>query len=264
MPTVRSVDLSQALRALRERPPLVQCLTNTVVQQWTANVLLAAGASPAMVDNQHEAGAFAAIADAVLINLGTPHDDTAAAMSRAVASATEHGHPWVLDPVAVGALAWRTEIAMELLTRRPTVIRGNASEISAMAGGDGGRGTDATIDAEGVVGRAAELARSSGAVIAVSGPTDIITDGRVEVRLDHGHAWLTKVTGAGCALGALVAAYTAVSTPLIAATAATAHLTLAAESAASTSHGPGTFATHLLDAVASMEPGDLADRTVLR
>lgn len=264
MATTRPTDLAEALEALRGQPPLVQCLTNTVVQQWTANVLLASGASPAMVDNQHEAGPFATVADAVLVNLGTPHDDTADAMKRAVLSATEHGRPWVLDPVAVGGLAWRTDIACDLLTDGPTVIRGNASEISALAGGAAGRGTDATIDPEGVLGQANELARASGAVIAISGPTDIVTDGDNEVRLAHGHVWLTKVTGAGCALGALVAAYAAVSTPVVAAAAATAHLTLAAESAAEIANGPGTFAAHLLDAMALMEPGDLAKRVVLR
>ncbi len=259
-----AADLAGALRALRVQPPLIQCLTNTVVQQWTANVLLAAGACPAMVDNPHEAAGFAAVADAVLINLGTPHDDTADAMKQAVLSATEHGRPWVLDPVAVGGLAWRTAIARDLLAHAPTIIRGNASEIAALAGGAGGRGTDATADAEAVLEQAKELARTSGAVIAISGPTDIVTDGHDDVRLNHGHVWLTKVTGAGCALGALVAAYATVSTPLIAALAATAHLTLAAESAAESANGPGTFAVHLLDAMTAMEPDDLAQGVVLR
>src|SRR6476620_5749607 len=120
---------AEALAALRERVPLVQCLTNIVVTQWTANVLLAAGAAPAMVDNPEEAGPFAAIAGSVLINLGTPYAETVAAMDRAVAAATEAGTPWVLDPVAAGALAWRTEIAGKLLAAGPTVLRGNASEV---------------------------------------------------------------------------------------------------------------------------------------
>lgn len=262
--TVDATQVADALQALRERAPLVQCLTNTVVQQWTANVLLAAGASPAMVDNPHEAPEFAAVADGVLVNLGTPHDDTAEAMEAAVSSAVANDRPWVLDPVAVGGLGWRTRIARDLLIRNPTVIRGNASEIAALSGGEGGRGTDSTMDPEGVLDAAAALARSTGAVIAISGPVDVLTDGERTVRLGHGHPWLTRVTGAGCSLGALVAAYTAVSTPLIAAAAATAHLTLAAEAAAQSAHGPGTFAVQLLDQLELMQPADLGKRVQLR
>src|SRR6478736_9763518 len=116
---------AEALAALRERVPLVQCLTNIVVTQWTANVLLAVGAAPAMVDNPEEAGPFAAIAGGVLVNLGTPYAETVSAMELAVASAKEAGTPWVLDPVAAGALGWRTGIARTLLAQRPTVVRGN-------------------------------------------------------------------------------------------------------------------------------------------
>ena len=97
-------DLADALTALRDKPPLVQCLTNIVVAEWTANVLLAVGAAPAMVDNPQEAGRFATLAGGVLVNLGTPYDDTARAMHLAVAGAKLMKTPWVLDPVAVGAL----------------------------------------------------------------------------------------------------------------------------------------------------------------
>src|ERR1700712_5204202 len=124
-------DCAAALSALRDKAPLVQCLTNIVVAQWTANVLLAVGAAPAMVDNPEEAGPFAAIAGGVLVNLGTPYAETVAAMELAVASAREAGTPWVLDPVAAGALGWRTEIARKLLSESPTVLRGNASEVMA-------------------------------------------------------------------------------------------------------------------------------------
>src|SRR5450756_648744 len=120
--TVTPVNLADALTALRDRPPLVQCRTNIVVAGWTANVLLAVGAAPAMVDNPNEAGQFAAIAGGVLVNLGTPYDDTAAAMHLAIAGAKPTGTPWVLDPVAAGALGWRTSLAQQLLGEaRPTI-----------------------------------------------------------------------------------------------------------------------------------------------
>ena len=118
-PALTPADCAAALAALRERPPLVQSLTNIVVAQWTANVLLAVGAAPAMVDNPREAAAFARVAGGVLVNLGTPYDDTALAMEQAVAAAADHGTPWVLDPVAAGALQWRTTLALRPARARP-------------------------------------------------------------------------------------------------------------------------------------------------
>src|SRR3712207_1451743 len=125
-----AVDLRAARAALRARTPLVHCLTNTVVQTITANALLAAGAAPAMVDAPEEAGDFAAVASAVLVNVGTVHARTAEAMRLAARSAGAAGTPWVLDPVAVGGLVYRTELATELVGLRPTVVRGNADRKS--------------------------------------------------------------------------------------------------------------------------------------
>ena len=260
-PTLTAADCAAALEALRERPPLVQSLTNIVVAQWTANVLLAVGAAPAMVDNPHEAAAFARIAGAVLVNLGTPYDDTALAMEQAVAAAAAHGTPWVLDPVAAGALQWRTTLALDLLALgRPAVIRGNASEILALTGGAGGKGVDSAHTPEAALDAARALALEHHTVVAVSGPVDHLTDGERVVRVHNGHPWLTQVTGVGCALGALVAAFAAVvPDPLIAATAATTTLTVAAESAAATSRGPGSFAVALLDDLAALSPAGLGD-----
>ena len=264
-PAVTARDLADALTALRERPPLVQCLTNVVVAGWTANVLLAVGAAPAMVDNPREAGEFAAIAGGVLVNLGTPQDDTAAAMHLAVADATLAGTPWVLDPVAAGALGWRTSLALQLLSEaRPSIIRGNASEILALAGGTGGRGVESVDSPEAAAQQAMALADQQQCVIAVSGATDHITDGRAMVKVSNGHPWLTRVTGGGCALGALMAAFAAVvPDAVVAAAAATATLTVAADAAAAHSRGPGSFAVALLDELALIEPADLAERVRL-
>lgn len=259
--------LGTALEAVRERAPLVQCLTNTVVGGWTANVLLAAGAAPAMVSSPEEAGSFAGVADAVLINTGTLQRTTATAMEAAVAGAAAQV-PWVLDPVGVGGagLAWRTEVAGDLLARSaPVIIRGNPSEILALAGGPGGgRGPESGNAPEEAVPAAGRLAREHGSVVAVSGAVDHITDGQRLVRVDNGHRWLTKVTGGGCALGALMAAYAAtVDDPVLAAVAATATYTVAAEQAAATAAGPGSFAVALLDALDGMTAQRLTARAVL-
>lgn len=258
-------DLAGALEAYRSAQPLTQCLTNIVVAQWTANVVLAAGGSPAMVDNQQEASGFAQIASGVLVNLGTPYEDTAVAMREAVAGCGIAGTPWVLDPIGAGGLPWRTALALELLELgRPAVIRGNASEIDGLAGGMGGKGADSAHEPDDVAEAARTLAVEQGCVVAVSGARDLVTDGERTVRLDNGNPLMTRVTGVGCCLGALMAGYAAVvDDALVAAASATAHLTVAGERAGARTSGPGTFAVALLDELAAVTPDDLAVRVRL-
>jgi len=248
--------------AIRTGAPLVHCITNIVVAGFTANVLLAVGASPAMIENDHEAAEFAAMADALLVNLGTLSDERARACRAAAQSAHAAGTPWVLDPVAVGPLAYRTALAADLLTFSPTVIRGNASEVLSLAGAAGaGRGVDSTASAEAALPTASELARRTGAVVAVSGKVDYITDGESVVEVRTGHELMTQVTGVGCALGALVAAACAVEdSALAAALSATSLLTVAAERAAAVSAGPGSFAVALIDELAGLDDETLAAR----
>lgn len=264
-PTCTPADLGRAIENLRTSAPLIQCLTNAVVTNFTANVLLAAGASPAMVDVPGEAAAFAPVASAVLVNLGTPHAGQRQAMLEAARSAHAAGTPWVLDPVAVGVLDVRTRLAAELLAGRPTVIRGNASEIPALAGsGAGGRGVDATDDVEAALAPATQLAGSCGAVVAVSGPVDLVTDAGRTVRVHGGDALLTRITGGGCALGALVAAMVAANDgeALLGTVAAHALYSVAAERAAATAAGPGSFAVAFLDALAAVTPAELSAQAV--
>ncbi|PLP26455.1 hydroxyethylthiazole kinase, partial [Klebsiella michiganensis] len=159
--------------------PLVHCMTNDVVQTFTANVLLAIGASPAMVIDPDEASQFAAIADALLINVGTLTVERAAAMRAAARNAQQAGKPWALDPVAVGALTLRTEFCRELLALQPAAVRGNASEIMALAGmSGGGRGVDTTDTAAAALPAAQALARQLNTVVAVTGEVDYVTDGQ--------------------------------------------------------------------------------------
>lgn len=264
--TYTPADLGRVLEKLRTTAPLVQCLTNAVVTNFTANVLLAAGASPAMVDVPGEAAAFAGVASAVLINLGTPHAEQRRAMLQAARSARAAGTPWVLDPVAVGGLELRTRFAAKLLAEQPTVIRGNASEILALAGsGAGGRGVDATHDVEAALVPASHLAAATPSIVAVSGPQDLVTDSSRSVRIHGGDALLTRITGGGCALGALVAAAVAANDDdaLLGTVAAHALYSVAAERAATTASGPGSFAVGFLDALASIGPDDLAAQAVI-
>jgi len=257
---VDATSLRAANAALRDSSPLVHCLTNTVVQTITAKALLAVGAAPAMVDEPAEAGEFAAVASAVLVNVGTVQQRTAEAMRIAARAAGQAGTPWVLDPVAVGGLTFRTELAAELVGLSPAVVRGNASEVLALAGaGTGGRGVESVNGPEDALDAAGGLARRTGAVVAVSGPVDVLTDGHRVVRVGGGSVLLTRTTGAGCALGGLVAAYVAVAgDALTGAVAAHAHVALAAEAAAAAAAGPGTFAALWLDALDAVDGDALA------
>jgi hydroxyethylthiazole kinase len=256
-------DVVAAHAALRARRPLVQAITNTVSTNFVANVLLSAGASPAMVDNPEEAGLFAGIADAVLINLGTPTTAQVESMRLAAAAAQKAGKPWVLDPIAAGGLPWRGAVAAELLAFRPAVIRGNASEIIGLAGlGGGSRGVDSSADPAAAVPAAIDLLAHATAVSA-SGPVDHVVggvDGRtVLIKIAGGSALLPRVTATGCSLGALVAAYAAVARdPLAGLVAAHVHFSAAAELAEEKAKHPGSFAAAFIDAL------DAVDETVLR
>lgn len=242
-------EVAEDLAALRREAPLTHCITNLVADNFTANVLLAVGASPAMVIAPEEAGGFAAIAHALLVNVGTVTAPDAQAMRLATSAARAAGKPWVLDPVGAGALPYRTGLVAELLEQRPAIVRGNASEILAVAGtAGGGKGVESTAGSGEALPRARSLASRLGAVVAVSGATDYVTDGSEVIAVTGGNALATRVTATGCALGAVMAALAGVGkSPLRAAVAASVLFKVAAERAARTSHGMGSFAVAFLD-----------------
>ncbi|PRZ41881.1 hydroxyethylthiazole kinase [Antricoccus suffuscus] len=254
-----------ALSRVRADAPLVQCITNSVVVNFTANAMLALGASPAMADIPQEAGAFASIASGLLINLGTPRAEQREAMTEAAVAANTAGTPWVLDPVAIGSMPVRTPFSYQLRDLRPTIIRGNASEVIALAGdGAGGRGVDATDDVETALPAATALAAQTGSVVAVSGPVDLVTNGTSAVRIANGSPLLTQVTGGGCALGAVMAAFAAVDEDRLSTTiAAIMVYTIAAELAAEKSTGPGSFAVGFIDALAAIDGDAIAQRAAI-
>ncbi|MFO7649141.1 hydroxyethylthiazole kinase, partial [Halomonas campaniensis] len=170
-----------------------------------------------------------------------------------------------LDPVAVGATAYRRETGARLLERLPTVIRGNASEIIALeAGGAGGRGVDSSDPAEAAEQAAVRLARRTGGVVAVTGEVDLVTDGRRVARVHGGHALMPRVTTLGCSLTGVVAAFVAGAEDAFAATvAALACYAAAGEIAGETARGPGSFAVAFLDALHALEGETLRPRLQL-
>jgi hydroxyethylthiazole kinase len=259
---VTEIDLASALAALRTRAPLVHNITNFVAMTPTANALLALGASPAMVHAIEEVADFAPIAAALVINIGTLSPEWVDAMARAAEAANGSGVPWILDPVAAGATPLRRDACWRLIALRPAVIRGNASEIMALAGETStGKGVDSTASSDAARDAAIALARATGAVVAVTGKVDYVTDGTRAAAVDNGDAMLTRVTATGCAVTALIGAY--LGTPLApfeAAVAGLATMGVAAEIAAATAAGPGSFQVALFDALAALDGPALAAR----
>lgn len=244
-------QLAHVRHLFHTRSPLVHCMTNDVVQTFTANVLLAIGASPAMVIDEDEAAQFTAVADALLINVGTLTRDRAQAMRAAVQRAHAQGKPWVLDPVAVGGLTLRSEFCRELLALRPASIRGNASEILALAGmSRGGRGVDTTDEAAAALPSAQALARQWATTVAVTGEVDYITDGARTMMVTGGDPLMTRVVGTGCALSAVVAASLALpGDRLDNVAAACGIMKQAGSEAMASSRGPGSFVAAFVDAL---------------
>jgi hydroxyethylthiazole kinase len=246
----------ELLTRMRQASPLVQCITNFVAMNYAANVLLAAGASPAMVHAPEEAGEFARLAGAVTINIGTLATDWLEGMRFAAKAANDAGRPWVLDPVAHFATAFRREAVQELLRLQPAVIRGNASEIMALAGQvSAGRGVDAGDSVEQAEAAAIALARKTNAVIAVTGEVDFVTDGERAVRISGGSSWMPQVTAMGCALTCLIGAFAATvpDDAFLATVTALACFNVAGEHAAGESSGPGSFAWRFIDALAALD-----------
>lgn len=241
--------------ALRTAAPFVYGLTNFVAANFSANVLLALGAGPAFGAAPGWTRTFPAGAGAMLIN-GAAMMSAATPEHLLEAAATAAGAktPWVLDPVAVGAGAPAyDEVIRSLLAFKPSIIRGNASEVAALAGRSGGAsGVDSTIDSSEVVGLVRDLARDLGTVVAVSGATDYISDGTRTVAITGGHAFMPAVTGTGCSLGAASAGFAAALEPFEAAIAA--HLTFAraGEIAGASAHGTGSFAVGFVDALSNL------------
>ncbi|MBS0876509.1 MULTISPECIES: hydroxyethylthiazole kinase [unclassified Tatumella] len=232
-------------------PPLVHCMTNQVVQSLTANILLASSASPAMVIDLQEAPVMAAHASALLINVGTLTHEAIPAMQAAVESANRAAVPWTLDPVAMGVLPLRSDFCRQLLDFSPAVIRGNGSEVLALAGaGKGGRGMDSKDDSCRAVSAAVQLAADQNCIVVVSGATDYVTDGHLVLTLTGGSPLMTAVTGTGCGLSALVAAFSTLpGNRLYHVATACWLMSQAAEQAAQQSRGPGSFSIALIDAL---------------
>ncbi|MDQ0206567.1 hydroxyethylthiazole kinase [Alkalicoccobacillus murimartini] len=202
------------LNNLKEVNPLVHCMTNMVVTTYTANGLLAIGASPVMAYAKEEVEDMATAAGALLLNIGTPSVELTEAMILAGKAANKAGTPVILDPVGAGATTFRTDICHRILEEVDvSIVRGNAGEVAALVGMDGVvKGVDGSLDGDKLL-VAKKLANAYTCVAVVTGEVDIITDGEKVYSVSNGHSWLTKVVGTGCLLGGVVAAFAATVKP---------------------------------------------------
>jgi hydroxyethylthiazole kinase len=256
------VDAAAAVNELRARRPLVHNITNYVAMTISANVLLAVGASPAMVHAVEEVEDFVSISSALAINIGTLSPRWVEAMRLAAAKAVELGKPWVLDPVGCGATRYRTSVAVELAGMQPTIIRGNASEIMSLAGaaGAGGKGVDSTVSSDAARAAATALARKTGAVVAITGEVDYATNGSELIAVRGGDPLMPFSTALGCALSSTIAAFAALRPPLDAAAIGLAVFGAAGAEAASRCEGPGHLPAELCDALYRLDAGMLEKR----
>lgn len=237
------------LTKIRSAAPRIHSITNSVAQEFTANMLLAAGAVPSMTTSAEEIGDFVTGSSALLINLGTLDDERRHAIGLTVVAARASKLPWVLDPVFVDRSPSRLGLARTLMQRSPTVMRSNHTEFTALSGCAAGEE------------QARRAAQQNSSVIALTGAVDLVTDGRRLARLENGHPMMARVTAMGCAGSALVAAALAVeSDAWIAAVGALTCLGIAGEIAAKRGKGPGTFAAAILDAVYEMTDDMIHER----
>lgn len=258
----------QAVETVRRTNPMAGSITNTVTINFVANAQLAVGGSAAMVYLPDEGEFLAKAGGATYINVGTLLPIYEQTLPHTAKILHDAGKPWVLDPVAVGIGSLRTQLLQKFKEYKPSVIRGNASEIIALAGLwelDGGtdvsnvRGVDSTDSVSTAKSAAVAVAKWTGGAVAVSGKTDLITDGSVIAFSHGGSHFMEKITGAGCSLGGVVAVYATAASPFIAALTATAVYNLAGNRAGNKVDGPGSFQVQFLDELYKVTAADIAN-----
>ena len=259
--------IGQAVDAVREKNPMAPSITNTVTQDFVANAQLAIGGSAAMLYLADECEQMAKIAPAFYINMGTAMPFYAETLPKTAKALHENKTPWVLDPVGIGMANLRTDILKQFKNFAPSIIRGNASEIIALAKlwnliedtGGQVRGVDSTEKVSSAKDAAITLAKFTGGAVAVSGEEDLVTDGKEEITCAGGSILSTKITGSGCALGGIMAIYLTVATPFIAALTATTMFNLAGTKAAAEFTAPASFKVNFLDNLYNLTAQEVSD-----
>ncbi len=260
MNTNWSKTVAERLSSVRTKHPLVHNITNFVVMNSSANILLAQGAFPVMAHAINEVEDMVALANALVLNIGTLTDEWVEAMVVAGKKANELGIPIILDPVGAGATPLRTRKSKEILNNvKIGVLRGNASEINALVDAEGKtRGVDAVHSVDDVLEIAVQLAKKRDLIVAISGKEDLVTNGERAFRISNGVPMMTMVTGTGCGLSSTVGAFIGTGDDSLEATvAAFAFYGIAGEKALQKSPGPGSFNAAFMDALYTIDDEDL-------
>ncbi|MFC1533875.1 hydroxyethylthiazole kinase [Thermodesulfobacteriota bacterium] len=253
---------AENLKNLREKKPLVHNITNFVVMNYTANILLSIGASPVMAHAQEEVEEMVSFAGSLVLNIGTLTPYWIDSMVKAGKKANDLNVPIILDPVGSGATKLRTESARRLLNELSiNVVRGNASEVLSLANEDSRtKGVDSIHSVDEAADAALTLARELDTTLAITGEVDLITDGKRICRVSNGHDLMGCVTGTGCAATAIIGAFLAIdSDPVTATTTALAYFGLAGEKGAEKADGPGSFMIASLDALYNIDERHLKE-----
>ena len=251
---------AENLEKVRQKKPLIHNITNYVVMNYTANALLACGASPVMAHAAEEVEEMVSLAGALVLNIGTLTPQWVEAMLRAGKKANALKVPIVLDPVGSGATRLRTDSAQRLARELFIhVVRGNASEVLSLAKkGARTKGVDSVHSVEEAEEAAIALAKDLNTTLAITGKVDVITDGEKIFRVHNGHEMMGRVTGTGCTATVMIGAFLAVDPDSVeAATTGLAYFGLAGEIAARRSKSPGTYQISLLDALFEIEEKEL-------
>lgn len=259
----------EAASKVRANNPMAGSITNSVTIDFVANAQLAVGGSAAMVYLPDEGECLVAAGGAVYINMGTLLPVYEETLPRTAAAAHAASKPWVLDPVGIGIGSLRTKLLRGFKPYKPAIVRGNASEIIALAGlwdleGDASelsraRGVDTTDTVAAARDAAVALARYTGGAVAVSGESDLVTDGSTVAYSTGGSALMGKVTGFGCSLGGVAAVYATQTDPFTAALAAVAHYNVAGTRAAAAADAPASFKVAFIDELYRATPDDIAN-----
>lgn len=261
-------EMYDLVEEIKKSNPMAGSITNTVTIELVANAQLAVGGSAAMVYLPDEAEGLAEMGKASYINVGTLEPIYMETLPAMVRRLSELNRPWVLDPVAVGLGEMRTKLLLDMKEFKPSIVRGNASEIIALAGLwdlDGGveesrvRGVDSTNSVTEAESAAISIAKYTGGAVAVSGEVDFITDGEYKCKSYGGSHFMEKITGAGCSLGGVMAVYLTHGRPFIAALAGASAYNLAGGRAQRKADGPGTFVAHFIDELYRLTADDISN-----
>lgn len=265
-------EMVQAVEMVKRTNPMAGSITNTVSINFVANAQLAVGGSAAMVYLPDEGEFLAKVGEATYINVGTILPIYEESLPRVARTLHDERKPWVLDPVAIGIGDMRTRLLQQFKDYKPSVVRGNASEIIALAslwkltvdsGVSNVRGVDSTDSVMAAKSAAVAIAKWTGGAVAVSGEIDLITDGIIQARSYGGSHFMEKITGAGCSLGGVIAIYATAATPFIAALTGTAIYNLAGKSAESITDGPASFQIKFLDELYQSTAQEVANNPII-